>query len=136
MRLGHARSHSREQTKNSLHFISSAPPPPTPPPRSGKGKEFLVCVAAIIVLYSTIVLQDNESLYLGCSMKNESAIRLGETIKCIRKQKKMSQGDICRAVGFDRAYMSNLEAGKGNPTLLTIEKIARALGVSTDLLLK
>lgn len=69
-------------------------------------------------------------------MKNESAIRLGKAIKRIREQKKMSQGDICRALGLDRAYMSNIEGGKGNPTLVTIEKIAGALGVPADLLLK
>ena len=48
----------------------------------------------------------------------------------------MSQGDICRALGFDRAQMSNIEGGKGNPTFATIEKIARALGVASDELLK
>lgn len=48
----------------------------------------------------------------------------------------MSQGDICRALCFDRAQMSNIEGGKGNPTLATIEKIAQALGVSSDELLK
>ncbi len=48
----------------------------------------------------------------------------------------MSQGDICRALGFDRAQMSNIESGKGNPTLATIEKIAQALGVASDELLK
>lgn len=64
------------------------------------------------------------------------SIKLGKNIKRIREQKKMSQGDICREVGFDRAQMSNIEAGKGNPTLTTIEKIARALGVTSDELLK
>ena len=48
----------------------------------------------------------------------------------------MSQGDICRALGFDRAQMSNIESGKGNPTLTTITKLAKVLGVSTDELLK
>lgn len=48
----------------------------------------------------------------------------------------MSQGDICRKLGFDRAYMSNIEAGKGNPTLDTIEKIAKALDVDVGELLK
>ena len=62
--------------------------------------------------------------------------KLGRNIKRIREQKKMSQGDICRALGFDRAQMSNIEAGKGNPTLATIEKIAQALGVASDELLK
>ena len=70
------------------------------------------------------------------SMKNDSVIRLGKAIKRVREQKKMSQGDICRATGFDRAYMSNIEAGKGNPTLVTIEKISDALGVSMSQLLK
>ena len=41
-----------------------------------------------------------------------------------------------RVVGLDRAQMSNIEAGKGNPTLATIEKIAQALGVTSDELLK
>ena len=48
----------------------------------------------------------------------------------------MTQGDICRTLGFDRAQMSNIESGKGNPTLATIEKIAQALGVASDELLK
>ncbi len=65
-----------------------------------------------------------------------SAIKLGKNIKRIRERKKMSQGDICRAVGLDRAQISNIEAGKGNPTLATIDKIAQALGVTSDELLK
>lgn len=68
-------------------------------------------------------------------MKN-SSIKLGKNIKRIREQKKMSQGDICRALGLDRAQMSNIEAGKGNPTLATIEKIAQALEVTSNELLK
>lgn len=62
--------------------------------------------------------------------------RLGKNIKRMREQKNMTQGDICRAVGFDRAQMSNIEAGKGNPTLATIEKIAQALSVTSGELLK
>ena len=65
-----------------------------------------------------------------------SSIKLGKNIKRIRDRKKISQGDMCRACGFDRAQMSNIEAGKGNPTLATIEKIAQALGVASDELLK
>ena len=49
--------------------------------------------------------------------------KLGKNIKRIREKKNMTQGDICRAVGLDRAQMSNIEAGKGNPTLATIEKM-------------
>ena len=48
----------------------------------------------------------------------------------------MTQGDIFRALDLDRGYVSSLEAGKRNPTLSMIEKIAGALGVSSDELLK
>jgi transcriptional regulator with XRE-family HTH domain len=62
--------------------------------------------------------------------------KLGENMRRIREEKQMSQGDICRALGFDRSYVSNIENGKQNPTLDTIEKIAKALGISVDILLK
>jgi transcriptional regulator with XRE-family HTH domain len=48
----------------------------------------------------------------------------------------MTQGDLCRKLKLDRAYMSNVESGKKNPTLSTITNIAKALGVSVDELLK
>ena len=68
--------------------------------------------------------------------KRDSARKLGANMKKIRLAKKMSQGDLCRKLGVDRAYMSNVENGKKNPTLATIEKIAGALGVSVGVLLK
>ena len=51
-------------------------------------------------------------------------------------KKGISQGDISRKLDMDRAYISGVENGKRNPTLLNIEKIAKALGVSADELLK
>jgi len=57
-------------------------------------------------------------------------------MKRIRAKKNMSQGDIARALEVDRGYISNIENGKKNPTLATIQKLANALGVSADELLK
>lgn len=57
----------------------------------------------------------------------ESAKKLGRNMRRIRLEKGMTQGDICRKLKLDRAYVSNLENGKKNPTLATIEKIAKAL---------
>ena len=48
----------------------------------------------------------------------------------------MSQGDIARALEVDRGYISNIENGKKNPTLATIQKLADALKISADELLK
>lgn len=61
---------------------------------------------------------------------NNSAKKLGANIKIIRLAKHMSQGDICRKLDLDRSYISNIENGNKNPTLSTITKLARALGVS------
>ena len=62
--------------------------------------------------------------------------RLGDNIKKIRTRKGMSQGDICRALDMDRGYMSAIENGKKNITIQQLERLAKALGVSVDKLLK
>jgi transcriptional regulator with XRE-family HTH domain len=67
---------------------------------------------------------------------SNSANQLAANVKRIREQKNMTQGDLCRATGLDRAYVSNIESGNKNPTLATIEKIAKALGISSSDLLK
>jgi transcriptional regulator with XRE-family HTH domain len=62
--------------------------------------------------------------------------KLSANIKKIRMRKKMSQGDICRALNMDRGYMSAIENGKKNITIKQLEKLAQALDVTTDKLLK
>ena len=66
----------------------------------------------------------------------EISPKLGLNLKRIRTKKKMSQGDIARALEAHRAYVSGIENGKRNPTLATIEKLAAALDVSASELLK
>ena len=66
----------------------------------------------------------------------EISSKFGQTLKRIRTKKKMSQGDIARALDVHRAYISGIESGKRNPTLATIKKLADALKVSADELLK
>ena len=66
----------------------------------------------------------------------EISLKLGQNLKRIRTKKKMSQGDICRAINMDRSYMSAIEGGKVNVTLTVLEKLANALDVSVNKLLK
>lgn len=68
-------------------------------------------------------------------MKSE-AQKLGRNLKRIRKEKGISQGDIVRSLGMDRAFISNIENGKTNPTLATIAKLAKALSVPIEDLIK
>jgi len=69
-------------------------------------------------------------------MKNTELQRFAKNMKNLREAIGLSQGDIHRATGIDRAYISNLEAGKQNLTLETIAKIAKALGVPMEDLVK
>ncbi|MAZ56250.1 transcriptional regulator [bacterium] len=69
-------------------------------------------------------------------MNSKAVKQFASNMKQVREAKKMSQGDIFRVTGIERAYISNLEAGKQNPTLETIEKIAQALGVEVSELTK
>lgn len=70
------------------------------------------------------------------NMKQEESIKLGKNLKRIRAKKGISQGDIARSLGVSRGYVSNIENGKTNPTLATIVRLAKAVGVSSDQLIK
>ena len=87
----------------------------------------------MIVLYNNIVLDKNRGSSFAVY---NSAKKLGANMKRIRTEKQMSQGDICRKLGVDRSYISNVENGNKNPTLLTVERIAKALNVSIEELMK
>ena len=62
--------------------------------------------------------------------------KLGQNMKRIRIAKNISQGDIARSLKVSRGFVSNIENGKTNPTLATIARLAKAVGVSTDQLIK
>lgn len=55
--------------------------------------------------------------------------KFGKALREIRLRKKLSQGDIAEKLGVHRSYISGLERGKQNPSLLTIEKMAKAIGI-------
>ena len=62
-------------------------------------------------------------------MKNED-IQFGKKLREVRLKKKLSQGDVARTLDVHRSYISGLERGRRNPSLVTVQKVAKALGVS------
>jgi len=54
---------------------------------------------------------------------------IGDRLKAIREQKKLSQGDIERSTGLLRCYISRVENGHTVPAIETLEKLARAMEV-------
>ncbi|MFA5792138.1 MAG: helix-turn-helix transcriptional regulator [Candidatus Paceibacterota bacterium] len=87
----------------------------------------------MVVLYHNGWCKAQRRSILG--IMNE-ATRLGKNLKRIRKAKDISQGEISRILDLDKGFISNIEAGKTNPTLATIAKIAKAIGVSVGELMK
>lgn len=59
-------------------------------------------------------------------------IQLGMRIRYIRKQKGMSQLDLALEAEVNKNYISDLERGRRNPSILVLEKIAKALDVSLE----
>lgn len=55
---------------------------------------------------------------------------LGTAFMIIRKQQRMSQEDLAANCGLSRAIISLIELGKGNPTVETLNVIAKSLGVT------
>ena len=54
---------------------------------------------------------------------------IGDRLRALREDKKLSQGDIERRTGLLRCYISRVENGHTVPAIETLEKMARALEV-------
>lgn len=57
-------------------------------------------------------------------------------LKQIRKKAHLTQEELANCVGVRRETISQLESGKGNPSLLTVLKVAKVLKVPVDELFK
>jgi transcriptional regulator with XRE-family HTH domain len=61
---------------------------------------------------------------------------VGLNVKRIREQKGLTQERFAEISGFSQQYISGLEQGRRNPTVITLYELATALGTShVDLLL-
>lgn len=54
---------------------------------------------------------------------------IGDRLRELREEKKLSQGDIEKRTGLLRCYISRVENGHTVPSVETLEKMARALEV-------
>ena len=61
---------------------------------------------------------------------------VGGNLRRIRENKGMTQEELAERSGFSQHYISTLENGKRNPTVVTLYELSSALGVSHSELLK
>ncbi|NOJ40906.1 helix-turn-helix domain-containing protein [Bradyrhizobium australiense] len=60
---------------------------------------------------------------------------VAETVRRARKAAGLSQEDLALEAGVDRTYISQVERGKRNVTIVVLARIAKALKTTPDRLL-
>jgi transcriptional regulator with XRE-family HTH domain len=61
--------------------------------------------------------------------RNEELLR-SCAVKRIRQEKGLTQEQLADLSGFSQQYISGLEQGRRNPTIVSLYELATALGVS------
>ncbi len=61
---------------------------------------------------------------------------VGRNFARLRREQGLTQEDVEARSGFSQQYISGLERGRRNPTVITLYELAQALGVSHEELLK
>ena len=56
--------------------------------------------------------------------------KIGQRIKQLRETADMSQKDLAYTADLDRSYIASVENGQRNISIVNIEKIVKALGVT------
>lgn len=55
---------------------------------------------------------------------------VGRNVQKFRQRKSLTQEELAEISGFSQQYISGLEKGRRNPTIVTIYELALALGVT------
>ncbi len=57
-------------------------------------------------------------------------VLVGRNVKRLRQRKGLTQEQFAELSGFSQQYISSLEQGRRNPTIVTLYELATSLGVS------
>lgn len=55
---------------------------------------------------------------------------IGERLKTLRQERRITQGELADRAGINRSYLSRVEHGLSSPTTEVVEKLAQGLGVN------
>lgn len=66
--------------------------------------------------------------------KENISIKFGQRLRTLRIQKGFSQEQLAHYAEFPRSYIGMIERAEKNITLASVEKLAKALNISIDLL--
>ena len=69
-------------------------------------------------------------------MKEDARVLFGRRLRTIRKSRDLSQEELAFEAGLDRTYISGIESGKRNVSLINICRLAEALQVTPGALME
>ena len=61
---------------------------------------------------------------------------VGRNFARLRQERSLKQEEVAARSGFSQQYISGLERGRRNPTVITLYELAQALGVSHEELVR
>lgn len=67
--------------------------------------------------------------YYNAMDNTEFLKKLGRKIKILREDKNIPQDKFANDIGIDQSYLSKIETGKANPSIIYLKQIADALDV-------
>jgi len=70
------------------------------------------------------------------SMKDDILKRFAKRVSVLRKKKNWSQEELGKRSGLHRTYIGSIERSERNVSLINVSKLAKALGVTADFLIK
>lgn len=63
-------------------------------------------------------------------------VSLGKKVRSLRRSQELSQEELAENADLDRTYISGIERGKRNVSIINLAKIATALGVTVSELVR
>ena len=67
-------------------------------------------------------------------MSEDVRLTVGRNVRRLRLAAGITQAVFAERLGVDRAYVSGLELGQRNPTIVTLWHVTKALGVQMEAL--
>src|SRR5439155_17125415 len=71
----------------------------------------------------------------GSRQLTDIRTRLGAAVKACRARRRLTQEQLAERSSLSYEFIGEIERGDANPTILTLERVAKALDVSISLLL-
>jgi len=71
----------------------------------------------------------------GRSIDLDIAAHIGLAVRKHRTALRLTQEELAGRADFDRTYIGQIEQGRRNPTMLSLERVAHALGLELDVLI-